>query len=153
MFSHARSLYNICAFYICFRRVSLTTVASRSPAVSSLFRTPSSTEKAKHGEWGWYSDYLNDASMRLMSLKSPSLIDSVTTWPLLCLGMHQPPVPLLVPSQKPQHRMFFSISCCSKLLIIICMWDSIPICDQCIFAETVKSNPLMTFAICIISRA
>ncbi|KAI9530302.1 Chromatin assembly factor 1 subunit B [Dissostichus eleginoides] len=30
------------------RRVSLTTVASRSPAVSSLFRTPSSTEKAKH---------------------------------------------------------------------------------------------------------
>ncbi|XP_034742099.1 chromatin assembly factor 1 subunit B [Etheostoma cragini] len=30
------------------RRVSLTPVASRSPAVSSLFRTPSSTEKAKH---------------------------------------------------------------------------------------------------------
>ncbi|KAK5890398.1 hypothetical protein CesoFtcFv8_013921 [Champsocephalus esox] len=30
------------------RRVSLTTVASRSPAVSSLFRTASSTEKAKH---------------------------------------------------------------------------------------------------------
>ncbi|KAK5861105.1 hypothetical protein PBY51_022525 [Eleginops maclovinus] len=30
------------------RRVSLTTVASRSPAVSSLFRAPSSTEKAKH---------------------------------------------------------------------------------------------------------
>ncbi|XP_034430712.1 chromatin assembly factor 1 subunit B isoform X2 [Hippoglossus hippoglossus] len=30
------------------RRVSLTPIASRSPAVSSLFRTPSSTEKAKH---------------------------------------------------------------------------------------------------------
>ncbi|XP_035531972.1 chromatin assembly factor 1 subunit B [Morone saxatilis] len=30
------------------RRVSLTPVASRVPAVSSLFRTPSSTEKAKH---------------------------------------------------------------------------------------------------------
>ncbi|XP_060909471.1 chromatin assembly factor 1 subunit B [Labrus mixtus] len=30
------------------RRVSLTPVAVRSPAVSSLFRTPSSTEKAKH---------------------------------------------------------------------------------------------------------
>ncbi|XP_019118665.2 chromatin assembly factor 1 subunit B [Larimichthys crocea] len=30
------------------RRVSLTPVASRSPAVGSLFRTPSSTEKAKH---------------------------------------------------------------------------------------------------------
>lgn len=30
------------------RRVSLTPVASRSPAVSSLFGTPSSTEKAKH---------------------------------------------------------------------------------------------------------
>ncbi|XP_040005405.1 chromatin assembly factor 1 subunit B isoform X2 [Xiphias gladius] len=30
------------------RRVSLTPVASRSPAVSSLFSTPSSTEKAKH---------------------------------------------------------------------------------------------------------
>nr|XP_046260058.1 chromatin assembly factor 1 subunit B [Scatophagus argus] len=30
------------------RRVSLTPVASRSPAVSSLFCTPSSTEKAKH---------------------------------------------------------------------------------------------------------
>ncbi|KAG7502141.1 chromatin assembly factor 1 subunit B [Solea senegalensis] len=30
------------------RRVSLTTVALRSPAVSSLFSTPSSTEKAKH---------------------------------------------------------------------------------------------------------
>ncbi|XP_034549827.1 chromatin assembly factor 1 subunit B [Notolabrus celidotus] len=30
------------------RRVSLTPVAARSPAVSSLFRTPSSTEKAKH---------------------------------------------------------------------------------------------------------
>nr|XP_040057334.1 chromatin assembly factor 1 subunit B [Gasterosteus aculeatus aculeatus]XP_040057335.1 chromatin assembly factor 1 subunit B [Gasterosteus aculeatus aculeatus] len=30
------------------RRVSLTPIASRSPAISSLFRTPSSTEKAKH---------------------------------------------------------------------------------------------------------
>ncbi|XP_049450097.1 chromatin assembly factor 1 subunit B [Epinephelus fuscoguttatus] len=30
------------------RRVSLTPVAPRSPAVGSLFRTPSSTEKAKH---------------------------------------------------------------------------------------------------------
>ncbi|XP_074550210.1 chromatin assembly factor 1 subunit B [Halichoeres trimaculatus] len=30
------------------RRVSLTPIATRSPAVSSLFRTPSSTEKAKH---------------------------------------------------------------------------------------------------------
>ncbi|XP_041662430.1 chromatin assembly factor 1 subunit B [Cheilinus undulatus] len=30
------------------RRVSLTPVVSRSPVVSSLFRTPSSTEKAKH---------------------------------------------------------------------------------------------------------
>ncbi|KAM9347004.1 chromatin assembly factor 1 subunit B [Symphorus nematophorus] len=30
------------------RRVSLTPVSSRSPAVSSLFRTPTSTEKAKH---------------------------------------------------------------------------------------------------------
>ncbi|XP_059198871.1 chromatin assembly factor 1 subunit B [Centropristis striata] len=30
------------------RRVSLTPVTLRSPAVSSLFRTPSSTEKAKH---------------------------------------------------------------------------------------------------------
>ncbi|XP_068428048.1 chromatin assembly factor 1 subunit B isoform X2 [Clinocottus analis] len=32
------------------RRVSLTPVASRSPAISSLFRAPSATEKAKHGQ-------------------------------------------------------------------------------------------------------
>ncbi|XP_037345558.2 chromatin assembly factor 1 subunit B [Pungitius pungitius] len=30
------------------RRVSLTPIASRSPGIGSLFRTPSSTEKAKH---------------------------------------------------------------------------------------------------------
>lgn len=48
--SSVQCLYIFFTFCVS-RRVSLTPVSLRSPAVSSLFNTPSSTEKAKHGQW------------------------------------------------------------------------------------------------------
>lgn len=56
--SFVQCLYFFFTFCVC-RRVSLTPVSLRSPAVSSLFNTPSSTEKAKHGQWEQLQDATN----------------------------------------------------------------------------------------------